>query len=355
MTAMVDNFEQEENAYIEGSAPMHCKFSIPDANGEVFCPAECSDEIPEKYTQNDATFLDLLHPPVETGNDGGFSAIYHHFAEKDELPKDEAMPKDKPAPKDEPAPNGKYSMFLAIGDKGEDQVETKPLKERPPPAPVFDVDSIGKHTPPAEDGGEDSTTEEGAEDLPVEIETQEDNQEEEGQGNETPEAPVEQEDQATTGNGEDQDIAPVVEDQSSPIETGTDEGESSSFGESGSFLPLSGGDAVVQIAQHPIVNEDADENLDDDDSLASLGLTEEDSNLPLTSEVRSAEDIQLIKDKTLVIPEYNGTMQQFQEEEIKIDRSESLPVDSATTPVHNSSAPVKTDTFHMLLRHGGKR
>ncbi|CAJ1942512.1 unnamed protein product [Cylindrotheca closterium] len=391
LTAMAGDYEQEENAYIQGSAPMYCKFSIPDASGEVFCPIECSEDIPEKYVKDDATFADLLHSPVEKGDDGGFSSLYRQFAGKEDQPG-----------KGEPGPKGKYSMFLAIGDKGEDKVETKPLRERPP-APVFDVDSVGLPDLPAEkeeasstideeDQGtpvntenqevpteEDAPPETGNEDLPIiegldtpaeieledtpgDTEIQETHQEasvqEEGQGIATEEdIPVEEGDPASSS---------VAEDQVTTVEPGVvnppaDEGE---FGESGSFVSLSGA-AVVQSAQHEFVTvtsnvgeeedgdaDDGDDGDDDDDSLASLGL-EEDSNLPLTSEVRSAEDIQLSKDKTLAIPEYSGTMP-FEEEEAKVDLSEALPVDPTAPPVARSSAPVKTDTFHMLLRHGEK-
>jgi hypothetical protein len=41
---------QEQPAFVEGGAPVNCTFSIPDENGEVFCPVSCSATLSPEAT-----------------------------------------------------------------------------------------------------------------------------------------------------------------------------------------------------------------------------------------------------------------------------------------------------------------
>lgn len=77
MAAMIDSFEQEPVPYIQGKAPMYCKFSIPDEKGQLFCPIECTEEIPEQYIDKSPNLSDILHAPVDTKDSGSpYSSLF---------------------------------------------------------------------------------------------------------------------------------------------------------------------------------------------------------------------------------------------------------------------------------------
>jgi hypothetical protein len=66
---LMQDFKQASTPYISGKAPMYCKFSIPDENGEVFCPADCTETLPDKFltmqkpiTGGNPTLWDIIHP-----------------------------------------------------------------------------------------------------------------------------------------------------------------------------------------------------------------------------------------------------------------------------------------------------
>lgn len=71
LTIMDENFEQVATPYMQGKAPIYCKFSIPDVNGEVFCPTSCSEIIPDKYLDkkpDKPSLWDILHPGESFGS-----------------------------------------------------------------------------------------------------------------------------------------------------------------------------------------------------------------------------------------------------------------------------------------------
>lgn len=53
---------------VQGGAPSDCSFSIPDDDGEVFCPSTCSSTVDPKYTESGMSILENMLP-VEDPNE----------------------------------------------------------------------------------------------------------------------------------------------------------------------------------------------------------------------------------------------------------------------------------------------
>eukprot|EP00980_Cylindrotheca_fusiformis_P001710 scaffold388_cov114-Cylindrotheca_fusiformis.AAC.19 len=80
ITAMVDNWEQDSEAHVQGTAPMYCKFSIPNEKGQLFCPVECTDQIPDHYISKSPHLTDILHAPVDTKyGESPFSSLFQRL------------------------------------------------------------------------------------------------------------------------------------------------------------------------------------------------------------------------------------------------------------------------------------
>lgn len=58
---------------VQGGAPSDCSFSIPDENGEVFCPATCSSTVDQKYIEAGENVLKNMLP-MEDPNEIEISA-----------------------------------------------------------------------------------------------------------------------------------------------------------------------------------------------------------------------------------------------------------------------------------------
>jgi hypothetical protein len=116
---MVDNAEQEPTPYLQGKAPMYCKFSIPDAEGQLFCPIECTEQIPEQYIDNSPHLTDILYAPVDS-KDGGspFSSLFQNLYQP---PED-----SKSAPQE-----NEFASLLTLGEST--TVEKQLIPEDPVP------------------------------------------------------------------------------------------------------------------------------------------------------------------------------------------------------------------------------
>jgi hypothetical protein len=119
ITAMVDNAEQEPTPYLQGKAPMYCKFSIPDAEGQLFCPIECTEQIPEQYIDNSPHLTDILYAPVDS-KDGGspFSSLFQNLYQPPE--------ESKSAPQE-----NEFASLLTLGEST--TVEKQLIPEDPVP------------------------------------------------------------------------------------------------------------------------------------------------------------------------------------------------------------------------------
>jgi hypothetical protein len=75
--------EQAPDSLIQGGAPVDCTFSLPDENGESFCPSTCSSTMNPQLTQVPQIFDQLSLVEEEEAEEGTLVAATRNFNDTD--------------------------------------------------------------------------------------------------------------------------------------------------------------------------------------------------------------------------------------------------------------------------------